>query len=106
MNDSNYQRMVEEILEEYETTLAKSPEERQKLEERIAYLRRASGLTGDLKNIVRKRCYVAGTDNRPLDTLVAAPKTESYLFAIQEEIFRRVAVIERAMELSGLSISA
>lgn len=106
MNDSNYQRMVEEILEEYETTLAQSQEERQKLEERIDYLRRASGLTGDMKTIVRKRCYVAGTDNRPVDTLVASTKTESYLLAIQEEIFRRVAVIERAMELSGLSTSA
>ncbi|MEI7375640.1 hypothetical protein [Dickeya chrysanthemi] len=106
MNDYNYQRMIEEILEEYESRLEQSPEEQQILTERITNMHRNARLIGDMKALLKNRCHIAGTDDRPIGALVDLPRTENYLLDVQEEIFRRVAMIERAMELSGLSIAA
>ncbi|WP_409311430.1 hypothetical protein [Pectobacterium sp. B1J-3] len=101
MSGYNYQRMVEETLEEYERKYASKPEEQQVLKQRIAFMRRFSTFTDNVKTLVKNRCVVAGTDPNPVSALTESPRMDKYLDDVQEEIFMRAAMVERAMELAS-----
>ncbi len=100
MYDYNYQRMVEETLEQYDRTLAADPDEKALLDGRIESMRKGLRISA-LQKLITERCHIAGVDKRPLIALAESPDMEEYLYSVQTEILTRVAKAERAMELDA-----
>jgi hypothetical protein len=100
MHDYNYQRMVEETLEQYDRTLAADPDEKALLDERIEGMRKSLRVSV-FQKLIADRCYIAGLDKRPLVALTESPDMEEYLYSVQTEILTRVAKAERAFELDA-----
>lgn len=100
MHDYNYQRMVEETLEQYDRTLAADPDEKVLLDERIEGMRKSLRVSV-FQKLIADRCYIAGLDKRPLVALTESPDMEEYLYSVQTEILTRIAKAERALELDA-----
>jgi hypothetical protein len=100
MNEYNYQRMVEEITEEYERTLPADPDERELLADRVENRRKDLRISA-FKNLIIKHCSTPGLDNRYLMALMETPDVEEYLQSVKTEILTRIAKAERAMELDA-----
>ncbi|WP_314190006.1 hypothetical protein [Yersinia massiliensis] len=101
MNESNYQRMVEQSLEQYDRLLISDPDEQEELGKRIEFLRRHSKMLNAFKSAVKNGCFIAGASSNYLAALTETTAMELYLDQVQEEIFLRVAKAERAMELKA-----
>ncbi|WP_145543539.1 hypothetical protein [Yersinia frederiksenii] len=101
MNEYNYQRMIEQSLEQYDRLLISAPEEREELGKRIEFLRRHSKMLCAFKTAVKNGCFIAGASTYYLTALTETTAMELYLDEVQEEIFLRVAKAERAMELDA-----
>jgi hypothetical protein len=99
MHDYNYQRMVEEALEQYDRKLAADPDEKALLDERIEDMRKSLRVSV-FQKLIADRCYIAGLDKRPLVALTESPDMEEYLYSVQTEILTRVAKSERAMKIN------
>ncbi|WP_145517646.1 hypothetical protein [Yersinia mollaretii] len=99
MNEYNYQRMVEQSLEQYDRLLISDPDEQEELGKRIEFLRRHSKMLNAFKSAVKNGCFIAGASTHYLAALTETTAMELYLDEVQEEIFLRVAKAERAMEL-------
>lgn len=100
MHEYNYQRMVEETLEQYDRTLAADPEEKVLLDGRVEGMRKSLRVSV-FQKLIAERCHIAGLDKRPLIALTESPDMEEYLYSVQTEILTRVAKAERAMELDA-----
>jgi hypothetical protein len=99
MHDYNYQRMVEEAMEQYDRTLAADPDEKALLDDRIEGMRKSLRVSV-FQKLIAERCHIAGLDNRPLAALTESPDMEEYLYSVQTEILTRVAKAERAMNIN------
>ncbi|CAI0906048.1 Uncharacterised protein [Serratia quinivorans] len=97
MSEYNYQRMVEETLEQYDRMLAADPDEKTLLDGRIEGMRKTLRVSV-FQKLIAERCHIAGLDKHPLVALTEAPEMEEYLYSVQTEILTRVAKTERAME--------
>ncbi|CAI2430256.1 hypothetical protein [Serratia liquefaciens] len=100
MHEYNYQRMVEETLEQYDRTLAADPDEKMLLDARIEGMRKSLRVSV-FQKLIAERCHIAGLDKRPLVALTESPEMAEYLYSVQTEILTRVAKAERAMELDA-----
>lgn len=100
MSEYNYQRMVEETLEQYDRTLAADPEEQALLDGRIEGMRKSLRVSV-FQKLIAERCHIAGLDKRPIVALTESPGMEEYLCTVQTEILTRVAKAERAFELDA-----
>lgn len=100
MSEYNYQRMVEEITEEYDRTLPADPDERELLADRVQSRRKDLPISA-IKNLIIERCSTAGLDNRYIAALTETPDMEEYLNSVKTEILTRVAKAERAMEIDN-----
>ncbi|NWA20307.1 hypothetical protein [Serratia liquefaciens] len=100
MSEYNYQRMVEETLEQYDCTLAADPNEKALLDGRIEGMRKTLRVSV-FQKLIAERCHIAGCDKRPLVALTESPEMEEYLYTVQTEILTRIAKAERAMELEA-----
>jgi hypothetical protein len=100
MSEYNYQRMVEETLEQYDRTLEADPDEKTLLDERIEGMRKNLRVSV-FKKLIAERCPIAGLDKRPLVALTESPEMEEYLYSVQTEILTRIAKTERAIEISN-----
>ncbi len=100
MSEYNYQRMVEETLEQYDRTLAADPDEKALLDERIEGMRKSLRVSV-FQKLIAERCHIAGLDMRPLIALTESPDMAEYLYSVQTEILTRIAKAERAMELEA-----
>jgi hypothetical protein len=98
MSEYNYQRMVEETLEQYDRTLAADPDEKALLDERIKGMRKSLRVSV-FQKLIADRCYIAGSDKRPLIALTELPEMEEYLYSVQTEIITKTAKLTRVMEL-------
>lgn len=101
MNEYNYQRMVEQSLEQYDRLLVSDPDEQKELGKRIEFLRCHSKMLSAFKSAIKNSCHVAGTGSGHLAAFTETAAMELYLDDVQEEIFLRVAKAERAMELEA-----
>ncbi|HHU0703751.1 TPA: hypothetical protein ACT92B_000450 [Serratia marcescens] len=97
MHEYNYQRMVEETLEQYDRTLAADPDEKALLDARVEGMRKSLRVSV-FQKLIAERCHIAGPDKRPLVALTESPGMEEYLCSVQTEILTRIAKTERAME--------
>lgn len=98
MHDYNYQRMVEETLEQYDRTLAADPEEQELLDGRVEGMRKSLRVSV-FQKLIAERCHIAGLDKRPLVALTETPEMEEYLYSVQTEIITKAAKLTRVMEL-------
>ncbi|UZX96150.1 hypothetical protein ND444_07200 [Yersinia ruckeri] len=101
MNEYNYQRMVEQSLEQYDRLLISDPVEQKELGKRIEFLRQHSKMLSAFKSAIKNSCHVAGSSGEHLPAFTETADMELYLDEVQEEIFLRVAKAERAMELDA-----
>ncbi|QHB32406.1 hypothetical protein F0T03_09650 [Yersinia canariae] len=101
MNEYNYQQMVEQSLEQYDSLLISDPDEQEELGKRIEFLRHHSKILNAFKSAVKNGCFIAGASSNYLAALTETADMELYLGHVQEEIFLRVAKAERAMELDA-----
>ncbi|MNG55974.1 hypothetical protein D3C79_140460 [compost metagenome] len=97
MHEYNYQRMVEETLEQYDRTLAEDPDEKALLDARVEGMRKGLRVSM-LQKLIAERCHIAGLDKRPLVALTESPEMEEYLYSVQTEILTRVIKTERIIE--------
>lgn len=97
MHEYNYQRMVEESLEQYDRMLAADPDEKALLDARIEGMRKSLRVSV-FQKLIAERCHIAGLDKRPLVALTESPGMEEYLCSVQTEILTLIAKTERAME--------
>lgn len=97
MHDYNYQRMVEETLEQYDRILAADPNEKALLDGRIEGMRKTLRVSV-FQKLIAERCHIAGCDKRSLIALTESPEMEEYLYSVQTEILSRVVKAERILE--------
>lgn len=97
MHNYNYQRMIEETLEQYDRTLAADPDEKALLDARIEGMRKGLRVSV-FQKLIAERCHIAGLDKRPLVALTESPEMEEYLYSVQTEILIRVVKAERILE--------
>lgn len=98
MNEYNYQRMVEEITEEYDRTLCADPDEQDLLADRVQSRRKDLPISA-FKDLIIGRCSISGLDNRYITALTETPDMEEYLNSVKTEILSRIVKVERAMEI-------
>lgn len=97
MSNFNYQQMIDQMLKEYEATLAGSQEEQDLIGDRVDIEMR--GLKPhDLRNA--STAMFPHADHRQVDAVMHSAWMDKKLGDLQREIVERVVMLERAWELS------
>ncbi|MEH2922387.1 hypothetical protein ACFFL1_06000 [Samsonia erythrinae] len=108
----NYQQMIEDLVESYESLLSSDPDEQEWLENEVMTRLNSKalginfdGLRGALTDVSRKafsqeaRGLVEGRD--PLDAYFYSSAVEEYLSGVQCDLMRQCVILERALALSA-----
>lgn len=93
----NYQQMIDQMLEEYELTLAGSQEEQDLIGDRVDMEMRGMKLHG-LRNAAAS--LFPHADHRQIGAVMDSDWMDEKLSDLQREIVQRKVMLERAWELS------
>ncbi|WP_225182136.1 hypothetical protein [Pectobacterium aroidearum] len=109
---SNYQQMIEDLVEAYESRLAASQDEQEWVENEVLTRLKTKSrgikfndLRGALTDAIRRAfsdevpCRVEGSN--PLNAYADSDAFEQYLSGVQYDLMRHCVILERALSLSA-----